>query len=187
MGFLKSALYVLAFAFGSAVVASAQAAAAGVGPGTSISIGAGYSAYHLEYGQRWLGGAQVWGDANVFWRTGLEFEARQLRQNQDLRTNAATYLVGPRVSLRPGRIEPYVKLMVGAGHLNFPYSYARGEYFVASGGAGVDLHLGRRLNVRLIDLQYQDWPKFTFGSMDSYGISSGISFTVYRGPSWVNE
>ncbi len=187
MGLRSLALYLFALSLTCSATSAAQARAAGVGPGTSISIGAGYSDYHLEYGQRWLGGAQVWGDANVFWRTGLEFEARQLRQNEDLKTNAVTYLIGPRVSLRPGRIEPYFKLMVGVGHLNFPYDYARGSYFVASGGAGLDLHLGNRLKVRVLDVQYQDWPKFTFGSMNSYGVSSGISYTIYRGPTWVSQ
>ena len=167
--------------------ASAQALPTGTGPGTTVTVGGGYSVYHLDYGQRSLGGVQLWADGNLFWRTGLELEARQLRQNQDLNTHADTYLLGPRLVFSPRRIQPYVKALAGIGHFSYPYGYATGRYLVAAGGAGVDLQLNDRLRIRVIDVQYQDWPKFTFGAMHTYGISTGLSFTLYRGPSWRSD
>jgi len=156
----------------------AQAAPAGVGPGTSVSIGGGISMYKLQYGERWLGGAHGWIDANPYWWLGVEGEARWLRLNQDANTHATTYLIGPRVSLRSGKLEPYVKVLAGAGKFNFPFNYAKGTYMVVAGGGGVDLHLGDRWKIRAIDIEYQTWPQFTFGAMKSYGASIGISYNI---------
>ncbi len=164
--------------------AAAQALPTATGPGSSVRIGGGVADYHIQYGQRWLGGAQGWVDANTFWRFGIEAEGRWLRYNQDLGTHETTYLIGPRVSLLPSPVEPYIKLLAGSAHFAFPYNYARGNYLVVAGGAGVDLHVGQRLQIRVIDIEYQQLPKFTFGTASSYGVSAGISYTVHRGASW---
>lgn len=167
----------------------AQAAPTATGPGTSITLGGGYSIYHLQYGERYLGGAQGWVDANLFEHYGIEAEARRLRQNQDLQTHADTYMVGPRYSFHPHGYDmaPYLKMLVGVGKFSYPYGYAHGSYFVASGGGGVDLHVGNRIQFRLFDVEYQKWPQFTFGSMSSFGISTGFSIRLYRGPSWMSD
>ena len=158
----------------------AQALPTATGPGSYVSVGAGVSGYHLEYGERWLGAPEGWVDANMTWRLGLEGEVRSLRYNQDLGTHANTYLAGPRLSLLPGRLEPYVKVLAGTTHFHFPYSYAHGTYFAYAGGGGLDVHLSDRLQVRLLDVEYQRWPGFTFGPTASYGVSAGISFTLHR-------
>lgn len=168
----------------SASVAGAQALPTATGPGQSIVIGVGASAYRIEYGQRWLGGPQAWVDYNPLLRLGIEGEARLLDLNEDLGTHASTLLVGPRVVLFRGGVEPYVKALVGSGHLSFPYRYAQGNYLVVAGGGGVDLHFGSRLQIRLFDVEYQRWPEFTFGSMSSFGISTGISYTIRKGETW---
>ncbi len=164
--------------------AAAQASPTATGPGSSLRLGGGVAGYHIEYGQRQLGGAQTWVDVNPYWRYGVEGEVRWLRYNQDLGTHATTYLAGPRISLLPTRAEPYVKVLAGSGHFDYPYDYARGNYLVVAAGAGLDLHLGSRLQVRVIDIEYQRWPKFSFGTMPSYGLSAGISYTIRRSETW---
>lgn len=164
--------------------ALAQAAPTAIGPGSSVRLGYGISGYHVEYGQRRLGGAQGWVDANPLWWVGLELEARRLRYSQDLGTHADTYLAGPRISLLPAPVEPYVKLLAGSGRFTFPYNYAFGNYLVVAAGGGVDFHIGNRLQLRIIDIEYQRWPKFTFGSMPSYGISAGLSYSIHRSSTW---
>lgn len=164
--------------------ASAQAIPTAVGPGKSVKIGGGYSMYHIDYGKRTLGGYQFWVDANPYWRYGIEAEMRRLRHNTDLNTYADTYLIGPRVVLLPGRFQPYVKGLVGKGKFNFPYNYAHGSYFVVAGGAGVDVHIASHVQWRVVDVQYQNWPQFTFGPMKSMGVSTGINITIFHGTSW---
>ena len=164
-----------------ATAARSQARPTATGPGTSVRIGSGASLYDIVYGQRSLAGTVAWADANPTWRLGVEGEARWLRLHDDAGTRQSTYLLGPRLTLRPGRIEPYLKFLAGAGLMQFPFNYGHGGYFVAAAGAGVDLHLGRRFQLRALDAEYQAWPQFSFGAIHPYGISSGISYTITRG------
>lgn len=164
--------------------ASAQASPTATGPGQSIAIGVAASAYHIEYGQRWLAGPQAWIDYNPLLHLGVEGEIRRLDRNEDLGTHASTLLVGPRVPLFRGGTGPYIKVLAGSGQFHFPYRYAQGNYLVVAGGGGVDVRLGNHLQVRVLDVEYQRWPEFTFGSMSSFGISTGISYTGKIGQTW---
>lgn len=167
--------------------ATAQALPTATGPASTLQLGVGFSGYHIDYGQRWLGGPLVWADYNPLLHLGVEGEARSLRYNQDLGVHGSTFLVGPRVVLHHGPVEPYVKVLAGSGRLIFPYAYAHGNYFVVAGGGGVDVRLGDRLKIRVIDLSYQQWPKFNFGTMTSYGVSAGISLTLRHGETWMTD
>jgi len=57
---------------------------------------------------------------------------------------------------------------------------------VMAPGAGVDYSLNRRIKIRL-QAEYQIWPKFTYGSLQPYGVSTGISYTFYRGRGWTDR
>ncbi|MBS1813931.1 MAG: hypothetical protein JSS87_03540 [Acidobacteria bacterium] len=161
-----------------------QALPTAVGPGKSIKVGGGYALYRVDYGKRDIAGYQAWVDANFYWRIGVEAEARRLRHHTDLNTYADTYLIGPRWVLLRRNLSPYVKGMVGVGKFNFPYNYGHGSYFVVAGGGGVDLPIAKRIQWRVVDVEYQKWPQFTFGSMTSMGVSTGISITLYHGATW---
>lgn len=166
---------------------TAQAVPTATGPASTLQVGAGLSDYHIDYGQRWLGGPFVWVNYNPLLHLGIEGEARFLRYNQDLGVHGSTYLAGPRFILHRGPTEPYLKVLAGAGRLAFPYAYAHGNYFVVAGGGGVDVRLGSRIKVRVIDVTYQQWPQFSFGTMSSYGASAGISLTLRRGETWMSD
>jgi hypothetical protein len=88
---------------------------------------------------------------------------------------------GPRYSFYPikGKFYPYAKAMVGVGQFDFPYGYAKGSYLVIAPGGGVDYWVNRRIRIRLVDVSYQYWNQFTFGSMPSYGITTGIRVRIH--------
>ena len=161
--------------------AGAQASPTATGPGTAVRIGCGISGFQIDYGERHLGGGFAWVDANPYWRVGIEGEARWLRFNSDNQVTESTYLIGPRVPiLTHGAFEPYVKAMAGGARFNFPFGYGTGTYFVFGGGGGVDVNVGRRWQVRAVDVEYQRWPKFSFGALTPYGVSAGISYRLFR-------
>ena len=157
--------------------AQAQALPTGTGPGAYVIVGGTYSGFESDYGKRQLNGASVYADANLDWRWGVETEARRM-DYPDFGARQSTLLAGPRWSFGAKRLVPYVKFLVGGGRFDFPYGYGYGNYFVMAPGAGVDLRVGRRIRVRLVDFEYQDWPGFTYGAIHPYGISAGISFQV---------
>jgi hypothetical protein len=152
-------------------------------PGAFIAAGGTLSAYKIDYGMHRLGGYSVFLDMNLTEHYGIEGEARWLVFNQQANVNTKTYLVGPRIQFAPRILRgatPYVKFLAGNGRFNFPYNYATGNYFVMAPGAGVDIPLGQsRFSIRLIDVEYQDWPQFSFGAMHAYGASTGISYRIF--------
>jgi len=38
--------------------------------------------------------------------------------------------------------------------------------------------VGKRLRLRLVDFEYQEWPGFAYGAIHPYGVSAGISYQV---------
>ena len=158
----------------------AQAEPAGVGPGTYIQAGATFSSMQIDYGNRRLGGASAFVDAHLYRRIGAEAEVSTMRLNEDEGVHTNTYLIGPRVSFLAGRFRPYTKMMVGRGTFYFPFHYAQGSYFVYAPGGGIDWHVRRiPIAVRLVDVEFQQWPGFSFGPMHPYAISTGLAIRLF--------
>jgi hypothetical protein len=160
--------------------AHAQTAPSAFQEGFSISAGATVSGYYLDYGGTKIAGPAVFVDIDTKHRIGIEGEARWLVVPQTNDVHNTTWLIGGRYNVfRLPRIHPYVKGMVGFTQFNFPYSYAKGDYLVIAPGGGVDFSLTRRLRWRVVDAEYQIWPQFTFGSEDSWGLSTGIRYRIF--------
>jgi hypothetical protein len=158
--------------------ASAQAAPTATGPGTSIVAGGGVALFNSPYGQRDLGGGFVFADIQPHWRFGIELEARYLRVHTSEQISEKNYLAGPRVLIRSGTWQPYAKFLVGDGHIDLPFQYGHGDFLALVSGGGLDLELNDYVNVRVLDVEYQLWREFPFGSMNPYGISAGLSFRL---------
>jgi hypothetical protein len=158
-----------------AVAQSAESANAGR---ALVSVGVAASGYTLGYGDRRIIGMAAWIDADTIRRFGFETEMRRLEYHQTANVHAETYLTGVRYHVNLSRTQPYVKVLGGYGHFNFPYNYAKGSYFVIAGGGGVDYRLSHRWTVRA-DVEYQSWPQFTYGPMNSIGANVGIRCRVF--------
>jgi len=157
----------------------AQASPTATGPGSYTNIGVTGSFFNVNYGQRWVGGGSLYVDANLYRKAGVEFQVQSLRFNQQAGIRETTYLVGPRYSFRARGLVPYAKVLAGTGRFTYPYGYGEGTYFVIAPGAGLDYDLAPRIKLRVIDLEYQTWPQFSFGDLRPYGATAGISFRVF--------
>ena len=172
------------------MAARAQKLPTATAPGAYLAVGGTYSGFEAQYPQQILGGAGVYADLEIRQHFGLEAEIRWLRQNDIAGSTQTTYLIGPRYEIHRGRFSPYVKALVGDGKLVFPYGYGYGNYLVVGGGAGVDINLTRKLKLRAVDFEYQDWPQFNFGAgttvgaINPYGLSAGLSYQVLRTGGW---
>lgn len=157
-----------------------QALPAATGAGRYIAIGGSFAAYRSPYNDREVAGYSAYADVNLTRRFGIEAEARRLRLDTDEDTRSATYLIGPRVSMKWPKYRPYAKALVGTGQFTYPFGYAHGSYFAIAPGAGLDISvLHGRAYLRVIDFEYEAWRQFTFGSARPYGFSSGISVRVF--------
>ena len=165
---------------GCAAIATAQATASASASGVSLYVGGGYSNYQADYGNRRLGGYNIFADYDRTPRWGIEVEARVLRFNQEFETHETTFLIGPRYTYRKRRFNAYAKFLIGEGKFHFPYNYAEGNYFVLAPGGGIDIPIGdTRFSIRAADLEYQSWPNFSFGGLNPYGYSGGISVRIF--------
>ena len=149
--------------------------------GVSLSAGTTFSGYQADYSKRYLGGYSIYADVDRTNHLGLEFEARVLRMNQEVGTHETTFLIGPRYNFRRNWFTPYAKILVGIGQFHYPYNYAEGSYLALAAGGGVDVPIGKtKFAVRAIDFEYQSWPNFSFGGLDPYGISAGVSYNIFK-------
>ena len=157
--------------------ARSQALPTATGPGANITLGGAFSIYQEDYGKQYLGGASVYTDIHPHWRYGVEAEARWLRLNQSEEVTESSYLIGPRVIVSPHAkaLEPYVKMLFGAGRITLPFHYAQGGFLAYAPGGGLDYSLNNAIKVRVIDFEYQRWPDFPYGPLSPFGISFGVS------------
>jgi hypothetical protein len=174
-----ASLFVLAILCPGPRLAMAQVQEPGDKGGLILSAGAMGSGYYLQYGQQKLIGIAGFVDADTKRRFGIEAEGRWLEFHQTANVHVETYSIGGRYHFDVGRFEPYAKGLVGSGDFNFPYNYAYGRYLVVTAGGGLDFHWTRRLTVRAVDFEYQDWPNFTFGNMNSLGLNAGLRVRIF--------
>ena len=160
--------------------APAQSVHTASGPGSYVSLGFTASGYQQDYGKRYIGGATLFIDANLYRRIGIEAEGRRLAAHTSEDVKESTYLIGPKVSVLKHNLRPYGKFLVGRGTFDYPFHYAQGHYFVMAPGGGLDWHVGDRFNVRVADFEYQIWPDFTFGALHPYGLSAGLSVDIFK-------
>jgi hypothetical protein len=169
----------LALWLGMAGTAHGQVVPAGDSGKLLISAGGTGSGYYLQYGARTMVGITGFVDVDTRSPFGLEAEGRWLEWNQTANVHAETYSIGPRYHRNFGKLQPYAKGMLGFADFNFPYNLATGKYLTITAGGGLDYHLTRRIYIRAADFEYQFWPQFTFGSMSSLGVSTGIRVRVF--------
>jgi len=175
--FLVFLAFLLALGLLLTRTASSQVVYSGDKGGFSISAGATGSGYEVEYGQQKLLGIAGFVDVDTTRRFGAEGEVRFLMFHNPDQLETRTYMGGPRYHYSKGKFQFYGKGLVGFGQFTFPYDLAHGNYLVIAPGGGVDYRWKRRIAFRG-DVEYQIWPQFTYGSMNSYGVSAGIRYFI---------
>ena len=145
-----------------------------------ILPGGTFSGYYVGFGQRKMAGPTAFVDFGSRAPLTFEAEVRWLDLNEIAGVHTTTYLGGPRYSFRQGgRLRPYAKVLLGDGEFSFPYGLAHGSYFVVAPGAGLEYQWNHRVYFRLIDAEYQYWNQFTYGSLPTYGVSSGLRIRIF--------
>jgi hypothetical protein len=148
--------------------------------GPILSAGGTFSGYYVGFGERKMLGPTVFVDFGSRAPLSFEAEARWLDLREVAGVHDSTYLIGPRYSFPAvGGFRPYAKVLLGDGEFTFAYNLAHGSYFVIAPGAGLEYQLNSRVTLRLVDLEYQYWNQFTYGSLPSYGVSSGLRVHIF--------
>ncbi|MGB6688074.1 MAG: outer membrane beta-barrel protein [Terracidiphilus sp.] len=178
----RSVIFFLALFVASVACCDAQVAPSAVRRQFTVTAGGLGSLFRTDYGSNNLFGVGAFVDVKFTRWVQAEAEGRWLRFNQAEDVWQDNYLIGPRVPIHTfGRITPYGKVLVGMGSMNFQYNYAYGRFTDIAYGGGLDVQLTRRIAVRPIDFEYQQWPHWVDGALYPWGFSAGVSYRVFGG------
>jgi hypothetical protein len=187
---MKRFAFISIFAFlALAVSASAQVSESATARQFWINAGGMGSVFHPDAGAHpfyisgtnHLDGVGTYVDIHFTHWIQIEGEARWLRFHQYAGEHQDNYLIGPRVPIHQfGRANVYGKALVGIGKMTFPNKYGYGTFTALAFGGGIDYKLSRKLTLRAIDVELQDWPVFLPNtSMVPYGVSVGMAYKVF--------
>lgn len=127
-----------------------------------------------QTGPKRLVGIGAFVDADFTRWIKIEGEGRWLHWNQYAGIDQNSYMIGPRLApYEFKRFTPYGKFLVGWGS----GSFLTGRTGTFAYGGGVDYRLSNRFNVRVFDMEFQDWR--VNPTLHPYGGSVGISYRVF--------
>ena len=163
-----------------------DSATAGVVP---LSVGGSFSYFDSGYESTRSEGITAFIDYSPLFagNLGVEGEGRWLKFGGKGSFSEYNYLAGPRYRFyyKSEKYQPYVKALVGAGLINFPYDLGHGGYFAIAGGGGIDIAVNQHWKFRA-DYELQYWPNalnipgIQTGAMHPNGVSVGFTYRVFR-------
>lgn len=181
-------LLVLGFLFLSGACAYGQVEDSATAGTVPLSVGAYFSYFDASYQGNKSAGIGTFIDYSPLFagNLGVEGEGRWLKFGGSHGFSEYNYLAGPRYRFFwRDKYEPYVKFLVGAGEINFPYDLAHGGYFAIAPGGGIDMSVKEHWKVR-VDYEFQFWPgavgipNIQTGSMHPNGVSVGLNYRIFR-------
>jgi hypothetical protein len=179
----------------AAFQARAQVVPSAFAKGLSVAGGGELSGFQPDYTglgvparapfSGYMAGIGTFVDVKVTPWVQFEGEARWMRLNKpDNGITEDNYFIGPRLPiyrLHFWRAVPYAKVLIGYGRLSFEDNNGYGRYTALAYGGGLDIKVSKRINLRLPDVEYQQWLNWTEGTgkeynLFPYGVSIGASY-----------
>jgi len=148
----------------------------------SIQVGVGGTITNPDFGQSNIGQITFYADFDLPYNLGAEGVIHySVHTPSDVSENS--YLVGPRYIFRRKRFEGYGKALFGVGHFGLQSgSFANpntATYFEYAVGGGVDVHVKRHFNIRVIDFEAQKWPGFATNGLSPLTYTFGASYVFH--------
>lgn len=174
------------FALGLSVASHAQAVPMAKRIGT-VQAGVGFSFAIPDYGETYIKGFTVYGDADLWRRVGLEATMHYISVLTPTDIGEDTYLIGPRFSLiRRDRLNAYVKALGGVGRFHYQSGYYAHPHIDTFGafsiGGGIEFRASEHINIRAIDIEAQRWPGYGTPGFATHGLTPfvttfGVAYT----------
>lgn len=184
---LSAYALLLCACFAAPLSAHAQVAPAATGRQLRLNAGAEFSNYQPDFtgaaavaqsSPQRLDGIGVYIDADFTRWVQIEAEGRWLHWNPYTQFGAITqntYMIGPRVPIVEDLkgFTPYGKILIGWGSGPF----LTGRTTAWAYGGGTDFQLSRKISLRCIDFEYQDW--VVQPTLHPWGLSAGLSYRIF--------
>ncbi len=165
-----------------AVAAAAQVVPSSAVRGLSVTVGglgSDFQAYYAGGDIARIAPNRVYGvaayvDVRFTRWVQVEADGRWLPFNGYLGIKEDNYLIGPRIPVyHVGHATPYIKVLIGLGNVSFLNDAAN---IIAYGG-GLDYRLDKRMSLRVVDIEYQQWR--VSPTLFPYGVSAGVGFHIF--------
>ncbi len=145
---------------------------------TRIQAGAGYLYLTPDYGAGHVQGFSFWADYDIRKWIGVEFSAHlgSIITPGDIAEDS--YMVGPRLMYHKRNFTLYGKFLVGRATITNQDYDVSSSYNAYAVGAGLEYRATRRVNVRILDFEEQNWPDFQPSALSPVAVTIGVSYII---------
>lgn len=154
----------------------------------SIYVGGEYALYDSDFfgGNKSLNqpAFSIYGDYYVYngaWPVTLELNYTKVPDHYGTdQRYLSSFLAGPTIRRRFGRLEPFAKVAAGIGHFGaFGANYHnQGEHFAIGLGGGLDYRLTSHIMLRPIDFTFERW-NFYPNALSPEVLGFGLSYRIH--------
>lgn len=145
----------------------------------AIQIGAGWSIANPDYGQRDVQGFSIYGDVDFKHHFGVEGDIHRTSMITPTGIGEDSYLLGPRYVYHHNRFSPSAKVLFGIGRFKYKFNNSPDTaytYKIYALGGALDIRATRRIVVRAIDFEYQQWPGYPPTGLTPLNFSFGAAY-----------
>jgi hypothetical protein len=147
-----------------------------------MQIGVGGSIVSTDYGQPKAKGPTIYGTFDFTPHIGVEGDIHVGSVITPGDIGETTYLLGPRYVFHRNRFDPYAKLLVGIGTISYQFDtqpHSSASYAALALGGGLDIKITRKINVRAIDVEFQNWPGFGAHGLSPIVTTFGVAYSFH--------
>jgi hypothetical protein len=165
--------------FSLSILSHAQAIPTASKLGT-LQLGVGVTNVDTDYTPSYDRGITVYGTFDVTRHLGVEGDLHFASISAPGDVGENSYLIGPRYVWKISRFHPYAKALFGVGRINYQFDfepYYAETYAMYALGGGVDIQATRRINVRAIDVEFQNWPGYSVHGLSPIVTTIGVAYS----------
>jgi hypothetical protein len=130
-------------------------------PGIRYQVGAAISLANPDYTTEHIKGYTVFGDVDLTPHFVAELEYHDVNIITPHDVGETSFLINVLYKYNKGKFHPYAKVGAGLGDLKFAEGYFATSSSSTHGmfalGGGLDYKITRKISVRAIDFEYQEW------------------------------
>jgi hypothetical protein len=144
-----------------------------------IQVGAGFLLLDPDYVGGWNRGISFYADDDFSHYFGIEADVHLGGISTPGNVAQNSYLIGPRLTYRRGKLLVYGKIMVGRGTITNQITKGASSYGIYAYGGGLEYRVGHRFNVRPVDVAVESWPNFYPHTLTPVAVTLGIGYIVF--------
>jgi|HubBroStandDraft_5_1064220.scaffolds.fasta_scaffold407153_1 hypothetical protein len=143
-----------------------------------IQAGAGFMYLQPQYVNSNIEGISAWADYD-FWKfLGAEVSVHLGNVITPADINENSYAVGPRFIYHRRKFTGYAKILFGRATISNTDLNTSSSYNIYSFGGGLEYKITRRINIRVVDFDYQQWPNFEPSTLTPLAVTIGASYII---------